>query len=426
MNQMVDFPPKLTLTLVNHSGAFLQDDNQPPLLMVNHYTYMSGSNPPTSSQDLCSYSATEHLSAAAFSSLVSRPRPVHAASPRIEITPSSESLGTHSLDMDPVTKALVAYRDCVSPASSNSSSGWPAEVYSPAASPCVSPPNRVGGMGLSDLDLCLAMQDIHTSSAHSSPGGSPHNSFTEETFLQPHHRSASSVPHQRSRSAPPHGKRSHDQSPSCEGGTPVKQRSRSPSPIPLPHEQRGSYNFNQYQAQTLTSTSCMDMLSGYSCNLPNTTSPAMVKQVQRQDRLYVEGYDWATEPPKIDKGGAEVKSESFYVLPNPWSTFHPVHHSAFRCAPSPMFLLVLMIFNPSFFKNSPLGLFPSGLPLAPFPSLEWSLPSKSGPYELLIQQQPRSHHRAQYETEGSRGAVKTSNGGHPEVQVLWSFVIERV
>lgn len=69
--------------------------------------------------------------------------------------------------------------------------------------------------------------------------------------------------------------------------------------------------------------------------------------------------------------------------------------------------------------------FPSGLPLVPFPSLEWPLPSKSGPYELLLHQQPRSHHRAQYETEGSRGAVKTSNGGHPEVQVLLFIILER-
>ncbi len=58
--------------------------------------------------------------------------------------------------------------------------------------------------------------------------------------------------------------------------------------------------------------------------------------------------------------------------------------------------------------------------MAPLPSLEWPFPSQSGQYELLIQQQPRSHHRAHYETEGSRGAVKTSNGGHPEVQVLFS------
>lgn len=31
--------------------------------------------------------------------------------------------------------------------------------------------------------------------------------------------------------------------------------------------------------------------------------------------------------------------------------------------------------------------------------------------------QPRAHHRAHYETEGSRGAVKAAPGGHPVVKV---------
>lgn len=75
------------------------------------------------------------------------------------------------------------------------------------------------------------------------------------------------------------------------------------------------------------------------------------------------------------------------------------------------------------FKILRVCLFPSGLPVAPLPSLEWPLPSQCGQYELLIQQQPKSHHRAHYETEGSRGAIKTSNGGHPEVQVLLFFVL---
>lgn len=78
----------------------------------------------------------------------------------------------------------------------------------------------------------------------------------------------------------------------------------------------------------------------------------------------------------------------------------------------------------SFILGFFLCLFPSGLP-APLPSLEWPLPSQSGQYELLIQQQPKSHHRAHYETEGSRGAVKTSNGGHPEIQVNFFFILCR-
>lgn len=71
-----------------------------------------------------------------------------------------------------------------------------------------------------------------------------------------------------------------------------------------------------------------------------------------------------------------------------------------------------------------LFLFPSRLSVAPLPSPEWPLPSQSGQYELLIQQEPRSHHRAHYETEGSRGAVKTPNGGHPEVQVLFCLLLK--
>ncbi|KAM9851731.1 nuclear factor of activated T-cells, cytoplasmic 1-like [Aulostomus maculatus] len=51
------------------------------------------------------------------------------------------------------------------------------------------------------------------------------------------------------------------------------------------------------------------------------------------------------------------------------------------------------------------------------PALDWQLPSCSGPYSLQIEQQPKSHHRAHYETEGSRGAVKALSGGHPVVQL---------
>ncbi|GCB72150.1 hypothetical protein scyTo_0001847 [Scyliorhinus torazame] len=51
------------------------------------------------------------------------------------------------------------------------------------------------------------------------------------------------------------------------------------------------------------------------------------------------------------------------------------------------------------------------------PPLEWQLPSRSGSYELKIEIQPKPHHRAHYETEGSRGAVKAPSGGHPVVQL---------
>ncbi|XP_048382553.2 nuclear factor of activated T-cells, cytoplasmic 4-like, partial [Stegostoma tigrinum] len=50
------------------------------------------------------------------------------------------------------------------------------------------------------------------------------------------------------------------------------------------------------------------------------------------------------------------------------------------------------------------------------PPLDWPLPSQYEQLELKMEVQPRTHHRAHYETEGSRGAVKAAAGGHPVVK----------
>uniref|UniRef100_A0A8C9RNJ1 Nuclear factor of activated T cells 4 n=1 Tax=Scleropages formosus TaxID=113540 RepID=A0A8C9RNJ1_SCLFO len=52
------------------------------------------------------------------------------------------------------------------------------------------------------------------------------------------------------------------------------------------------------------------------------------------------------------------------------------------------------------------------------PPLDWPLPSQFDQYELRIEVQPRPHHRAHYETEGSRGAVKATPTGHPVIKLL--------
>ncbi|XP_071777698.2 nuclear factor of activated T-cells, cytoplasmic 4 [Centroberyx gerrardi] len=51
------------------------------------------------------------------------------------------------------------------------------------------------------------------------------------------------------------------------------------------------------------------------------------------------------------------------------------------------------------------------------PPLDWPLPSQFDQYELRLEVQPRPHHRAHYETEGSRGAVKAAPAGHPVVKL---------
>lgn len=69
-----------------------------------------------------------------------------------------------------------------------------------------------------------------------------------------------------------------------------------------------------------------------------------------------------------------------------------------------------------FFYNPVIFMFFS-IPVASLPPLEWPIPHRTDQYELHIEVQPKPHHRAHYETEGSRGAVKAPTGGHPVVQV---------
>ncbi len=51
------------------------------------------------------------------------------------------------------------------------------------------------------------------------------------------------------------------------------------------------------------------------------------------------------------------------------------------------------------------------------PPLDSPLPSQCGQCELKMEIQPKLHHRAHYETEGSRGAIKSDCGRHPVVKV---------
>ncbi|KAK5901575.1 hypothetical protein CesoFtcFv8_006930 [Champsocephalus esox] len=52
------------------------------------------------------------------------------------------------------------------------------------------------------------------------------------------------------------------------------------------------------------------------------------------------------------------------------------------------------------------------------PPLDWPLPSQFDQYELRVEVQPRSYHRAHYETEGSRGSIKAAPAGHPLVKLI--------
>ncbi|CAL1606344.1 unnamed protein product [Knipowitschia caucasica] len=302
-----------------------------------------------------------------------------ALSPRIEITPSREhfqhdSLHNHHQNLSPRPTLTVpghenlSYREpqCLSPASSNSSTSWHSESYSPWASPCVSPSNSAHNTG----DLCPRFQNIHTGSPRTSPGTSPRTSLTEEGCVGP--RSPS--PRAGSRSTSPQGKRTYDMY--RNSGLLPGHRSRSPSPHGRHDDQGIGAHF----------PGLGDSMNGYSAG-PGLMPTKIVKTANQLYTLYPENNGEANYLMSCDQ---ELKSktpaEPFFVIPQIWS--------------------------------KPLVSGFCGLPVSSLPPLEWPLPSRTDQYELHIEVQPRPHHRAHYETEGSRGAVKAPTGGHPVVQLL--------
>ncbi|XP_033826077.1 nuclear factor of activated T-cells, cytoplasmic 2 isoform X2 [Periophthalmus magnuspinnatus] len=297
-------------------------------------------------------------------------------SPRIEITPSREHfqhdpLDNHHQNLSPRPTLTVpghenlVYREpqCLSPASSNSSTSWHSESYSPWASPCVSPSNSAQNAG----DLCPRFQNIHTGSPRTSPGTSPRTSLTEDGCVGP--RSPS--PRTGSRSTSPQGKRTYDmyRNPALLPG----HRSRSPSP----HGRHEDLSVGGHYP------SLGDAMNGYQ---PGLMPTKIVKTTNQLYTLYPENNG---EPNYLVSCDQELKTkptaEPFFVIPQIWS------------------------------KPLVPGL--CSIPVSSLPPLEWPLPSRTDQYELHIEVQPRPHHRAHYETEGSRGAVKAPTGGHPVVQL---------
>ncbi|KAL2091076.1 hypothetical protein ACEWY4_013339 [Coilia grayii] len=317
--------------------------------------------------------------------------PLRPGGPRIEITQYSElhphdHPHTEPLDIGPRPNLTVpgyydsgSYRggdaQCLSPASSNSSTSW-SEACSPWTSPCVSPSALP--------ELCPRVQGLHTAGSPS-PTTSPRNSITEDTFLTCRR---SSSPHPGSRSASPKGKRTYDQY-----QNPGRvARSRSPSPSPHPDDRADP------GGSRLVGVSCggaggvgvgggpaeLDLVSTLCGSLPKPVPTKMVRGsfggvAYAQADGQAEGLHYAHE---VKAEPPAVSLETFYVIPAPWTSQVP-------CS----------------------------APVAPLPSLEWQLPSSVDQLELVIEVQPKAYHRAHYETEGSRGAVKAPSGGHPIVQL---------
>nr|XP_036863315.1 nuclear factor of activated T-cells, cytoplasmic 1 isoform X3 [Manis javanica] len=345
-------------------------------------------------------------------------------SPRIEITSylglqHSPGPFLHDVDVEdalpssrrpPSTATLTlppleAYRDpsCLSPASSLSSRSCNSEASSyesgfsypyaspqtsPWQSPCVSPRTTDPEEGFPrGLGACSLL-----GSPRHSPSTSPRTSITEESWLGA----------RASRPSSPCNKRKHGLNGRQPPGSP------HPSPTPSPHgsprvsvtDDTWLGNTTQYTSSAivaainaLSTDSSLDLGDGVPIKARKTAldhSPSVALKVE----------------PTSEDLGATPPSPDF--LPEEFPSFQQVRKGAF-CDQ------YLSVPQHPYQWARPRS--PTSYASPSLPALDWQLPSHSGPYELRIEVQPKSHHRAHYETEGSRGAVKASAGGHPSVQL---------
>ncbi|XP_023811338.2 nuclear factor of activated T-cells, cytoplasmic 3-like [Oryzias latipes] len=314
-------------------------------------------------------------------------------------TEPSWSRGQLYLPLDP------CYRDttlCPSPCSSLSSKSWMSDlsscesfshisddgegdlrdaallaIGSPAGSPLGSPGCGGGAFGVE-----LWQQQYQYPSAFSpslspqqSPSHSPRASITEDSWLNCRPGSRPS-----SRPSSPCGKRRHS-SADPHTRSPSPHHSASPTPGTSP---RGSVTDDiwlgrppalgpplTYGYQELDVPSKTRRKTGSQFVLLNSPEDAAAESYQ----------DSPGEDVREQQGLAEL----FLKVPS--------HFSWNKPKPG----------NPPLFRTrSP-------------PPLDFPLPSHYEQMELKLEVQPRSYHRAHYETEGSRGSIKAATGGHPVV-----------
>uniref|UniRef100_A0A480T7N0 Nuclear factor of activated T-cells, cytoplasmic 1 n=1 Tax=Sus scrofa TaxID=9823 RepID=A0A480T7N0_PIG len=300
---------------------------------------------------------------------------------------------------------LEAYRDpsCLSPASSLSSRSCNSEASSyessfsypyaspqtsPWQSPCVSPKTTDPEEGFPrGLGACSLL-----GSPRHSPSTSPRTSVTEESWLGA----------RTSRPSSPCNKRKY--------GLNGRQLSCSPhaSPTPSPHSSpRVSVTDDTWLGNTTqyTSSAIVAAINALSTDSSLDLGDGVPVKARKTALDHSPSLALKVEPAAEDLGATPPTSD---FPPEEFPPFQHIRKGAF----CDQYLSVPQHPYPWARPRSPTPYASPSLP-----ALDWQLPSHSGPYELRIEVQPKSHHRAHYETEGSRGAVKASAGGHPSVQL---------
>ncbi|XP_068166140.1 nuclear factor of activated T-cells, cytoplasmic 3 isoform X2 [Antennarius striatus] len=225
-------------------------------------------------------------------------------------------------------------------------------------------------------------------SPRQSPCHSPRTSVTDENWLSPRPPSRPS-----SRPTSPCGKRRHSSADICYPGSLSPHHSPSPTPGPSP---RASVTEDTWGGSPSVG------MSPFQCCSSEADIPSKTRKTS-QDRTAMQS----------GKGELGLDDQG-NVSPNLDSPSDETLHCLKKDGPGEQFLSV-----PSHFLwNKPK---PGHTPVfrtSSLPPLDWPLPSQFGQFDLKIEVQPKAHHRAHYETEGSRGAVKAASGGHPIVKLI--------
>uniref|UniRef100_A0A452GUB3 RHD domain-containing protein n=1 Tax=Gopherus agassizii TaxID=38772 RepID=A0A452GUB3_9SAUR len=237
----------------------------------------------------------------------------------------------------------------------------------------------------------------HALSPRQSPCHSPRTSITDENWLNPRPTSRPS-----SRPTSPCGKRRHSSAEICYAGSLSPHHSPTPSPG---HSPRGSITEDTWLNTSLHSVQGLSPgLSPFQCCI-ETDIPLKTRKTSEDQTATLSGkIDFCSE----EQGNLSPSLETAI------DDCSGSQHALKKDLPGDQFLSV-----PSHFTwNKPK---PGHTPIfrtSSLPPLDWPLPTHYGQCELKIDVQPKTHHRAHYETEGSRGAVKASTGAHPVVKLI--------
>ncbi|XP_015270182.1 PREDICTED: nuclear factor of activated T-cells, cytoplasmic 3 [Gekko japonicus] len=234
----------------------------------------------------------------------------------------------------------------------------------------------------------------HALSPRQSPCHSPRTSITDENWLSPRPTSRPS-----SRPTSPCGKRRHSSAEICYAGSLSPHHSPTPSPG---HSPRGSITEDTWLNSSLHGLTAG--LSPFQC-CPETDIPLKTRKTSEDQTAIMLG---KTESCSEEQGSLSPSLESAI------EDCSASPHTLKKDLPGDQFLSVPSHFTWSKPKPGHTPIFRT----SSLPPLDWPLPAQYGQCELKIEVQPKTHHRAHYETEGSRGAVKASTGGHPVVKLL--------